>query len=349
MKVLVIKLTSMGDVIHSLPALTDAVNCLPQVKFDFVVEESFQEIPQWHQSVDRVIPIATRRWRKRLLSSRSEIVTSYRHLKLKQYDVVIDAQGLLKSAMIAKIAKGQRHGYDSQSIREPLASKLYDVAHPIDFSEHAISRIRLLFAKALGYHNHDAFQESFSEHNYGIDVQNIAIKPQEVSAVTKIQQSSLPKLVFLHGTTWLSKEWPTENWHALAKKLSSTHKILLPWGTQNEQQRANDIASNISNAEVLPRLGLSSLAHVLNDADFVVSVDTGLGHLSAALSKPTITIYGPTDVNLIGTAGKNQIHLIAEKSGETVKKNEMFDYGSVDAQKVFETIMNIRQADKVNS
>ena len=335
MKVLVIKLTSMGDVIHALPALTDAKNyCQQELSFDFVVEDAFQEIPTWHSNVDRVIPVATRRWRKNLWAARKEIKAAYQQLKARNYDVIIDAQGLGKSALIARLAKGERHGFDKSSIREPLAVRLYNQSHTVDTSQHAISRIRQLFAHSLAYS--EQISEFDKTLDYGLSLEHISCE-HAAAMVAK------PYIVLLHGTTWLAKEWPTENWQKLAQQLSANYHIVLPWGNAAEQARAKKIAGENQQILVLPRLSISSIAHILAQASGVVSVDTGLGHLSAALGVPTVSIYGPTDVDLIGTRGEKQKHLCAvdKPNWRTIKKNEIFDYDRVSVQTVYTELLKL--------
>ena len=154
MKVCVIKTSSMGDVIHTLPALNDAQRAIPSLSIDWVVEENFAEIPRWHSAVNRVIPIALRRWRKSPFSiqTRNEWKNYRTLLQAENYDAVIDAQGLIKSALFAtRFAQGVKHGYDRKSIREPLASFFYDKKYAISYQQHAVERIRQLFAQSLGY------------------------------------------------------------------------------------------------------------------------------------------------------------------------------------------------------
>ena len=154
MQVLIVKTSSMGDVLHTLPALTDALQAIPDIRFDWVVEEGFSQIPTWHPAVDRVIPVAIRRWRKNWFGNdtRQQRCDFKRTLQERRYDVVIDAQGLIKSAaLITRIAKGNKHGPDCKSAREPFASWFYNVRHEIDKQQHAVERTRELFAKSLGY------------------------------------------------------------------------------------------------------------------------------------------------------------------------------------------------------
>lgn len=295
MRVLVVKMSSLGDVIHTLPALSDAISALPELSFDWVVEEAFAEIPAWHPAVDRVIPLALRRWRKHPLREAfgSEWRAVRGALRERPYAAVIDAQGLIKSAVVSRLVPAPRYGLDQVSARERLAALAYD--HPIRVARdmHAVERTRLLFARALGY------QLPRAPGDYGLS-----------DTVEPIIAAQPPAILFFHGTARAEKLWPEEHWIALAAHAAeSGYEVLLPWGNAEEQQRANRIAARAANAQVLPRLSLRQLRSRLQTATAAVAVDTGLGHLSAALSVPTVSLYGPTSTRLIGAYGRNQLHL----------------------------------------
>lgn len=319
MQVLVVKTSSMGDVLHTLPALTDAMLAIPGIHFDWVAEEGFAQIPAWHPAVDRVLPIAIRRWRKYWFGSqqREERVQFKRALQLRHYDAVIDAQGLIKSAaLVTRMAKGVKHGQDSRSTREPLASWWYDKRHSIDQRQHAVERNRLLFAKSLGY------EKAETPADY-------AIESHFVNAPLTSKQ---PYLVFLHATTRANKLWPEHHWRELIGLFSSSGiRIKLPWGTEYEHQRAQRLAQRFDYAEVLPGLTLDQIGLVIAEASAIVSVDTGLSHLAAALNRPNVTLYGPTDPGLIGGYGQNQYVIKAEDN----------DLSSVSADKIFRTLSKI--------
>lgn len=294
MRILIVKTSSLGDVVHTLPALTDAAQAIPGLRADWVVEEGFAEIPAWHASVDRVIPVAIRRWRKQWLSTArgGELGKFAADLRRQHYDVVIDAQGLVKSAIITRIARGKRSGLDKNSIKEPFASHFYQQKVAVPRSEHAVQRVRQLFAAVLGY------QYNEQQIDYGI------------GAAKTADDTTMPMLMFMHGTTWDSKHWPLEYWKKLAALATAAgYQVRLPWGNLAEQERAHFIAEGISQAEVLPRLSLSGLAQQLRQCQGVVAVDTGLGHLAAALGIPTVSIYGATNPFLSGTFGYNQLQL----------------------------------------
>ncbi len=300
MRVLIVKTSSMGDVIHTLPALTDAGNALPDITFDWVVEENFAEIPAWHPRVKKVIPIAWRRWRKQLLTPATrEAFQKFReNLRAEKYDLIIDALGLVKSALCATLARGLRAGPNWQSARESLAALFYRRKLEVNFQQHAIIRMRLLFSQALGY------ELPASVPDYGIDRQKLLLAESAPQA---------PYLVFLHGTTWATKHWPEEYWLQLTQ-IANQHgyHVKLPWGNASEHERALRIAAQASDAEVLPRQDLQGMAKILAGARAVAAVDTGLGHLTAALNVPAVSLYGPTDPLLTGALGELQLHLAAQ-------------------------------------
>jgi heptosyltransferase-1 len=295
-RVLLIKTSSLGDVVHTLPALTDAQRAIPGIQFDWVVEEGFAEIPAWHPAVAQVIPVAIRRWRKHPLQTlRSGEWRRFKtRLREARYDLVIDAQGLLKSAWLTRYVQASVAGLDRDSAREPLASRFYDRRYVVPRDQHALERVRQLFAQSLGYSVPEATAD------YGLD-RSLLATPNEQ-----------PYLLFLHGTTWPSKHWPEPYWRELAERMSDFGwAIRLPWGNADEKARAERIAQGLDSVSVLPRLNLGGIAKVIAGARACVAVDTGLGHLAAALDVPSISLYGPTLPGRVGAYGRAQVHLCA--------------------------------------
>ena len=296
MRVLVIKMTSMGDVLHTLPAVTDAWRYVEGIRIDWAVEETYGEIPEWHPAVERAIPLALRRWRREPLQWLGGAVRrSFRELRRERYDHIIDAQGLCKSAAIGCLARGRRVGYSADSVRERLAARCYSRRVSTPGHLHAIDRTRLLFAHALGYN------VPSTDPNYGLNR----------DCFPTLHVPAQPYLVFNHGSTWNTKIWPEDYWHDLIGRAARAgFKVLLPWGNESERERAARLTGDQPNAVVLPGMRLGELAAVLSHAEAVISVDTGLGHLTAALGTPAVSIYGATDPSLTGTVGENQ-HRIA--------------------------------------
>ncbi|MBX3708690.1 MAG: lipopolysaccharide heptosyltransferase I [Gammaproteobacteria bacterium] len=298
MRVLLIKTSSMGDIIHTLPALTDAGIMIPGISFDWVVEDGFASIPSWHPKVDRVIPVALRRWRKGIFSrdTRKEWKRLREQLQEYHYDLILDAQGLVKSAFLTLCASGTRVGLDWQSARESLASWAYQRKYKVNFYQHAIVRMRELFSQALGY------QLPGSLPDFGLDRSQFQPHVKDENY-----------LVFLYGTTWTSKQWPESHWRSLAGLASQCgYRVKMSGNNVEEIEKAERIAEGNPAVEVLPRLGISAMATLLANAKTVVAVDTGLGHLAAALGVTTISIYGSTNPHYTGALGMASVHLTAD-------------------------------------
>ncbi|MEP9351164.1 lipopolysaccharide heptosyltransferase I [Xanthobacter sp. KR7-225] len=287
MRVLLVKLSSLGDVVHAFPALTDAMAAVPGLRVDWAVEEAFAPIARLHPAVREVIPVPLRRLKKRPLAAlgSGEAAAARRALAGRRYDVVIDAQGLVKSALVALLAHGRRHGFDGASAREGLAALAYHVRHHVPEVEHMAERIRKLFAAALGY---------------GLEGRPLdtGLRPDP------LPQGDAPHLVFLHGTTWPTKTWTVAGWRALAAEAEKAgmHALVFTQGAA-EEARARAIAEGRPAVEPLPPQPLETLIPLIASSAGVVSVDTGLGHLAAAFGVPTIGLYGPTDPRLTGLVG----------------------------------------------
>ncbi len=302
MKVLLIKMSSFGDVLHTLPAIQDAFRA-KQITFDWAIEPSFSDMASLNMAVKEVIPVPLRYWRKNMWSSlkSGDVKRTLSRLRSKRYDLVIDAQGLLKSALVGAVTKGQRVGYNKHSIREPLASSFYHRKVEVSRHLHAVERTRALFADIFGY------QYQTLPLDYGIDP---SLLPKKAAPSES--------LLFLHGTTWDTKHWPQTYWQQLTEKAAKQgYTVLLPWGSEAERKRALAIKESctlIPQPQVLPKMSLLELAGLMLSVDGVVAVDTGLGHLASALGVTCLSLYGSTDPKRTGTHGLNQAHLQAIKS-----------------------------------
>jgi heptosyltransferase-1 len=289
---LFVKTSSLGDVVHNMPSVTEARRRWPDAHIGWVVEEAFLPLVRLHPGVNEVIAVATRRWRRGVLSPSTwqEVVTFRSVLRGRRYDRVVDTQGLFRSALIAAQAQGERHGYDRRSIREPVASWFYDVRHAVAKDQHAVLRNRALAGLSLDFVPSDVIDYGLSHH---------------------ADASSAPYAVLLHGTSRADKEWRESNWIGLGQALRRRGLgVLLPWGTEAERVRSERLAGAIKGAEVLPRRPLDETAQVIANASLVVGVDTGLLHLAAAYAVPLIGVFIATDPKLTGPIGSGPIEIV---------------------------------------
>ena len=294
-RILLVKTSSLGDVVHNLPVATDLRAAVPGAEIDWVVEEAFAAIPRLHPAVTRVIPVSIRRWRRRIFESavRGEMRAFRNELRRQSYDAVIDTQGLLKSALIARTARGRRHGLDFASSREPLAF-FYDRTYSIPWNMHAVERNRALPARVFGYSVPSGL-------DYGI-------------RAGRAMFGWLPTgdyVVLAHATSARAKLWLETGWIELSSKLRErgTRSVLL-WGNEAERLRAESIARAVPGTVVAPGLSLAEIPSLLAGARAVVGVDTGLSHLAVALRAPTVGIYCAPDPAATGLYGdKHAINL----------------------------------------
>jgi heptosyltransferase I len=288
--ILFIKTSSLGDVIHHMPAVSDARQHCPDARITWVVEEAFAPLIHLHRAVAEVIPVAARRWRAAPFarSTWREAAGFVRALHKREYKAIIDTQGLIKSALMAQFAHGRRHGYDRYSVREQLAAFLYNERHGVGRNLHAIVRNRLLTGRALGY-------TPGAELEFGL-------------SRSDLRPGSDRYGILLHGTARPEKEWPESAWVALARELEARgSSLVLPWGTESERVRSIRIASALTKARVAERDALDRMADLIARASFVVGVDTGLLHLAAALSVPLVAIFTGSDPGLTGPMGRGPI------------------------------------------
>lgn len=292
LRILFVKTSSLGDIVHNCPAISDVARHVPGAAIDWVVEESFAEIAALHASVRSVIPVAVRRWRGALLSSATwSEATAFRDaLRSARYDAVIDSQGLIKSALIAALARGRRHGFDRASAREPFAARFYDAVHPVPGELHAVERNRRLAGAALGY-------APDPRCDYGLRVAGEVQMPARAHA-------SSPYALLLTMTSRHDKLWPEERWRALVLWLHGLGvRCVLPWGTDEERSRCTRIAMAGPDAVVPERMPLSDLARLARGARCVIGVDTGLTHLAAALEVPVVGLFCGSNPALTGLHG----------------------------------------------
>ena len=328
MKVLIVKTSSLGDIVHALPAVTEASHFLPSIQFDWLVEEAFCSIPSVHPSINNIIPVSLRKWRRNISKAAIEIPAFVKKLRSIDYDLIIDSQGLLKSGVLSVISRGKSVGFDIKSSREKAASFFYTRAYRVAKTDHAILRQKSLFAQSLGYRETENI-------DYGLDKKN---KPGK-------------KVIFFHGTTSRKKEWPEKFWGELVSKvISKNWEVIIPALGHEEVNRAQRISQG--RARVIVDSSIQNLMEELDECAAAVSVDTGLGHLANAFSVPSVGIFGVTSPKLTGLVSpsvdnKTSINLrcscakcsYQEKSNQ--QRNRFSCYQEVTPERVWRALQRV--------
>lgn len=280
----------MGDIVHALPAVSDIALHVPDAKIDWVAEESFAAIPALHPQLRRVIPVALRRWRKAWFSAqvKAERAVFKQALQAHHYDAVIDMQGLLKSALVARLARGPLHGCNLRSARDPFASFFYPKRHRVVFEQSAVVRMRELAALSLGY----VFEGA---PDFGIQAARPPGLPESYVAI-------------MPSASRVTKLWDEAKWMKVLDRLAvAGYASLVFAGNDDEAARAQRLVAGVPGAQALPRMNLNEAAGVLAGASMVVGLDSGLTHLAGALGRPTIGIYADYDPALAPVTGSGFI------------------------------------------
>jgi len=281
-KILIIKLSSIGDLIHTFPAISDLQQHQPELEVDWLVDASLKEIPTWHPFINKVYPLSLR-------ARKLKVVAEFLQVRKNNYDLIIDAQGLLKSAVTAKLLQAKIiSGFAKSSIKEQLAVKFYQQTHDISKDLHAISRLRLLCAHSL---------------NYTVDLNKIVygLNLAEINTAPYPTLTPKPYVVFFYGTTWETKHWPPNYWKQLALLLGRQgFEIQLTYSNLSQERFAKELAIVSNAVRVLPPITLNQSIGIIKNAHAVVSVDTGFGHIADAMGGNLVALYGPTDYQKVG-------------------------------------------------
>jgi heptosyltransferase-1 len=298
MRILIVKLSSFGDVIHTFPALTDLKAARPDVEVDWLVEEAFAALVAHHPAVSRIHKVALRRLRwpparwPALFRHRRDL---RRELRARRYDLILDVQGLMKSASFARLAGAPIAGFDASSAREPAAAKFYQRKFRLHGHPHIVEQLRRFFAEAL---------------DYPLPTRAGAPGLRRPSPSPRLADLDLPAGygLLVHSAAWPTKLWPEERWRALVGRIvAAGATVVLPWGDDAEKARALRIAAGLPGAIPLPRkLGGEELVEMIAGARFSVGLDTGLTHLAAAFDVPGVCLFGPTDPVYATPYGRGQ-------------------------------------------
>ncbi|MGB3415462.1 MAG: lipopolysaccharide heptosyltransferase I [Mesorhizobium sp.] len=297
MKVLIVKTSSMGDVIHTFPALEDARRARPDIAFDWCVEKAFAPIVALHPGVNHIHTVAIRHWRKRLFDADTwrEASNLRKALRAEHYDLVIDAQGLMKSVLVARQAGAPIAGFDRASAREPMAALFYRYRYGVSRDLHAIERTRRLFGLALGYEP---------------DLSTLD------SGLVPVPESRGRTAFLLHGTSREDKKWPGQDWVETARLLAASGITpVTTWSNEREKGVAEAIAAAVPETVLVTRSPLGEIAARLGRSSLVIGADTGLTHLASAYGLPTVAVFLTTQPGLTGPRGPYASTLLAENGG----------------------------------
>lgn len=294
MKLLVVKLSSMGDVIHTFPALADAIAARPDLRIDWCVDDALADLVALNPAISRLHrnSVIGRAGAMTDPHSWGRLAQLRKSLRDERYDLVIDAQGLIKSAVVSRLAGAPVAGYDRQSVREPLASFAYRHRFAVERRQHAVTRMRQLFSKALGYRP------------------DLLARPGNL--VRLVPAGEAGRVFLLHGTTAESKRWPTGHWIALARQLVELGLTpFATWSNDAERRVAETIRLAVPATQLIPRRPLGEIAIEICRATMVVAVDTGLAHLADAAGVPTIMLFQASNPALTGPQGTRSEALVA--------------------------------------
>jgi len=282
LKILLVRVSSLGDVLHNLPMVADIKRHFPDAVIDWVVEEGYVSLVRLNPGVRRIIPWALRRWRKSLTkrATRAEIAAFFHELRAEEYDYVFDTQGLLKTGIIMGAARGRHkvglaNGSEGSGY-EGISRIFHTQSVPTDPRTHAVARGRIVAAAALGY---------------AVDVAPDFGLPAPVPGEARPDwMPEAPYAVFFHGTARAAKKWARANWIAVGRALAPM-PVLLAWGSAAEKAEAEALAAGIPGARVLPKLSMDEAVQLARHAALAIGVDTGLTHIAAAFVRPTIELY----------------------------------------------------------
>lgn len=289
MKILIVKTSSMGDIIHAFPIVSDILYAYPQARIHWLAEESFSSVVSLHPSIRKVHVCAFRRWRRSLLRRDvwREMKQLAQRLREEAFDLVIDEQGLLRSAWIASWTKAPVHGFSKDTVREPLATRFYQHTYPIHENEGAVRRYRMLAAAVLSY------PMPRTPPHFAL---------QACADVSITQKKPYVSLVV--NTSREEKLWPERYWVALGQKWHERgYTSVLYWGNAQEKERVQRIAAKIPDSVVAPRRSLDRTAVWLQQGSIMIGVDTGLAHLAAALGVPSVGIFVSTRTDILHLIG----------------------------------------------
>lgn len=295
MRIAIVRLSALGDIVHSAIVLQFIKEKFPSAQIDWIIEKSMAPVLENNPDINRIIPIELKKFKK--TKKLSDLLKQIKTLRaLDPYDYVIDMQGLLKSAIATKFIKGESYGYDKESIREGIASYLYNHTFSLEYDMNTIDRNVGLVSQALelGLTSQDIYEKK-----------PFLFYKDEDDAIAKYLSKEKKNIVFVIGSTWPSRNYPKEKFAQLANELKEN--ILIIWGSEMEKADAQFIAQHSRHAKVMPRIDLNSVKALIDKSDLLIGNDTGPTHIAWGMNRPSITLFGPTPVSRVYVTDINKL------------------------------------------
>lgn len=320
MRIAIVKLSAMGDIIHAMVALQYIKKAKPSLQIDWIVEQGFAAVLEGNPHIDNILPVKL----KAIKKDKKKIFDEIKRVKTyaqNHYDLVIDAQGLLKSAFVAKLLAKKRAGFSKTSIREGIASWFYTDHVEIAYDANTIDRNAKVMSEPLG----------------------VSITPQmihekeaflyyEKSDLLEVLSQEKKNIIFVIGSTWESRNYPKEKFAQIASALKEN--VWIAWGSEEEKSRAEWIAAESNYAQVLPKINLNALKAVIGSADLLIGNDTGPTHMAWGLNVPSITIFGPTPTNRVYETSINKVIKSSSKVDHYKLNKNDFSIRDIDADDI---------------
>jgi heptosyltransferase-1 len=301
MKIAIVKLSALGDIIHAMVALQYIKKARSDIQIDWVVEEKFAEILRNNPDIDRILTVNL----QGVKQDKFQILKEYKKIKSyaeNQYDLIIDAQSLFKSAVITKLLGGKTVGFDRPSSREGWASLFYDSKITCAYDEKTIDRNALILSKPLGL-------EVSSEQI--LTKQPFLFYQQENKQIYDYFRNDKKNIIFVIGSSWESRNYPKQKFLKIAQQLQENYLVI--WGNAQEQKGANWLAKQADNIVAMPKMDINTLKAAIAKSDLLIGNDTGPTHMAWALNKPSVTIFGPTPVSRVYQTKINKVVKSASK------------------------------------
>lgn len=324
MKIAIVKLSALGDIVHAMVALQFIKAYSPAIQIDWIVEERFAEVLKNNPDINHILTVNL----KSLKANKAgffQQIKNIRSYALNNYDLVLDAQGLIKSAVVAKLLGKRIAGFDAGSIREKAASWFYNVKVACAFDANTIDRNALVLSSPLGI---NISSEQILNKKPFLFFKN------ENQQIYDFLQKDRKNIVLVIGSTWDSRNYPADKFVKIAQALQQN--CLVVWGSENEKEKADWMSTKTGNIQVMPRLDLNSLKALIAKADLLIGNDTGPTHMAWALNKPSITLFGPTPVSRVYQTSINKVLKSASAVNPYKLNKQDYSIREIDENQVIE-------------